>query len=86
MDAAVADHGLSRARLSVRLPEPQHLRLEPDDPDGAVDRDRAGPSAHGHHGHAGQAGHRAPRPQIQEHPRQAERGLLYRRPRSGRAP
>lgn len=79
VDAALADNGLPREGLALRLPEPLDRRYERHDQDGSVDSHRPGPPAHGDRRHPGQARDRPSRPQIQEHPRQDQRHVRHRR-------
>lgn len=53
MDAVVADNGLPRERVSIRLSDSEDHRCEYSDQDGALHRNRPRPPSHGHRGHQG---------------------------------
>lgn len=64
----MADNGLSREGLALRLPQQINRRYERYDKDGLVDRYRLGASSHGNSRHARQAGNRSPGPEVKKYP------------------
>lgn len=69
MDAAVADNGLPREGLALRLPQQIDRRHERYDKDGLVDRHWLGASSHGNSRHARQAGNRSSGPEVKKYSR-----------------
>jgi len=64
----MADNGLSREGLALRLPQQIDRRHERYDKDGLVDRHWLGTSSHGNSRHARQAGHRSSGPEVKKYP------------------
>ena len=77
VDPTVADNGLPRERLPLRLSQSFNGRHERHDKNGTVDSNWIGSSAHGNCGYAGKTCHCSSRSQIKEHTRQDKWDLRH---------